>query len=116
LRAEVSYDMAHPSLKQLFQRGSKIAADVLRAMKAREVVNDTRPIPVAFDAWAGTCRAGADRRNSVVNSNGESHDVENLFVCDASIKPRCASQGYGGPTATVAAFVAERIVRRHFSA
>ena len=59
--------------------------------------------------------AGTDSRNSVVNQYGESHDVANLFVCDASILPRCASQGYAGPTATVAAFIAERITQRHFS-
>ncbi len=35
----------------------------------------------------GTCRMGEDPGSSVVNSNCESHEVKNLFVCDASIFP-----------------------------
>ena len=116
IRAEMFYDIGHSSLKSLFLEGSKMAEEVLRAMKAREVIFDQRPIRrVGFLAWAGSCRAGTDPQHSVVNQYGESHDVENLFVCDASILPRCASQGYGGPTATVAAFIAERITQRHFT-
>ena len=110
------YDIGHSSLRSLFLEGSKMAEEVLRSMKAREVIPDPRPVRrVGFLAWAGSCRAGTDPRNSVVNQYGESHDVANLFICDASILPRCASQGYAGPTATVAAFIAERITQRHFS-
>ncbi|MBI2823042.1 MAG: hypothetical protein HYX74_12535 [Acidobacteria bacterium] len=117
IRAEMSYEIGHPSLKRLFLEGGRMAEEILRAMGAKEVVPD-RLLPasvVTFFAWAGSCRAGTDRRDSVVNAYGESHDVEHLFVCDASIVPRCASQGYGAPTATVAAFVSERVVQRHFS-
>lgn len=35
----------------------------------------------------GTCRMGEDPGNSVVNSHCESHEISNLFVCDASIFP-----------------------------
>lgn len=35
----------------------------------------------------GTCRMGTNPKKSVVNSFGESHDVKNLFVVDASIFP-----------------------------
>ncbi|MCZ6876851.1 MAG: GMC family oxidoreductase [Acidobacteria bacterium] len=116
MRAEMFYDIGHSSLRSLFLEGSKMAEEVLRSMKAREVIPDPRPVGrVGFLAWAGSCRAGTDPRNAVVNQFGESHDVANLFVCDASILPRCASQGYAGPTATVAAFIAERITQRHFS-
>ncbi|MDA2933811.1 GMC family oxidoreductase, partial [Acidobacteria bacterium AH-259-D05] len=115
IRAEMFYDIGHSSFKRLFLEGSKLAEEVLRTMKVREVQFDQRPIRnVGFLAWAGSCRAGTDPKHSVVNQYGESHDVENLFVCDASILPRCASQGYGGPTATVAAFLADRIAQRHF--
>jgi choline dehydrogenase-like flavoprotein len=34
-----------------------------------------------------TCRAGASRANSVVDTNCMSHDVENLMCCDASVIP-----------------------------
>ncbi len=116
IRAELFYEINHPSIRKVFDQGRKMAEEILRAMEAKEVISDTRPIrlPGVF-AWAGSCRAGTDPKSSVVNQYGESHDVENLFLCDASILPRCASQGYGGPTATVAAFISERIVTRHFT-
>jgi len=37
----------------------------------------------------GTCRMGAERRISVVDPYGETWDVKNLFVADASIFPTC---------------------------
>ncbi|MDA2935379.1 GMC family oxidoreductase, partial [Acidobacteria bacterium AH-259-D05] len=62
-----------------------------------------------------SCRAGADRRNSVVNSDFESHDVENLLICDGSATPRNASRGFGSPIATFATYAAQRIVAKYFS-
>jgi len=35
--------------------------------------------------WVGTCRMGRDKKTSVVNTDGQSHDVRNLFICDASV-------------------------------
>jgi choline dehydrogenase-like flavoprotein len=35
----------------------------------------------------GTCRMGADPKNSVTNENGEVHGVKGLFVCDGSLFP-----------------------------
>ena len=117
IKAQLFYDINHSSIQSVLQKGTQLADEVLRAMNARDVEVDPRPIRLAsFFAWAGSCRAGTDPGNSVVDPYGESHDVENLFICDASILPRCASQGYGGPTATVAAFISERIVERHFTA
>jgi choline dehydrogenase len=39
----------------------------------------------------GTCRAGADPKTSVVDSNCMSHDVKNLMCCDASVIPNAIS-------------------------
>ena len=33
----------------------------------------------------GTCRLGNDPKNSVVNEYCQSHDIPNLFICDASV-------------------------------
>ncbi len=46
----------------------------------------------------GGCRMGNDRQTSVVNSYGQSHDIANLFICDASI---FVTSGGGNPTNTV---------------
>ena len=35
----------------------------------------------------GTCSMGADPHHSVVRSSGETWEVENLFICDASVLP-----------------------------
>lgn len=40
----------------------------------------------------GSCRMGADPRTTVVNPKGETHDVKNLYIADASIIP--TSHGY----------------------
>ncbi|MBE1442771.1 GMC family oxidoreductase [Paenibacillus sp. OAS669] len=46
----------------------------------------------------GGCRMGENPSTSVVNSYGQSHDIENLFICDASI---FVTSGAGNPTNTV---------------
>jgi len=86
-------------------------------MGAQELFNATGPLRVGRETMqVGSCRAGADRSISVVNSDFESHDVENLLICDGSVLPRIASDGYGAPVATVATYAAQRIVKKHFSA
>ena len=46
----------------------------------------------------GTCRMGSDPKTTVVNPQGETHDVKNLYVADASLLP--TSIGYN-PSETV---------------
>ncbi|TDF95219.1 hypothetical protein E1757_21285 [Paenibacillus piri] len=46
----------------------------------------------------GGCRMGDDASTSVVNSCGQTHDIDNLFICDASI---FVTSGAGNPTNTV---------------
>ena len=49
---------------------------------------------------AGTCRMGADKRTSVLNSFNQSHDCPNLFVVDGS---SFVSGGAQNPTLTILA-------------
>ena len=35
----------------------------------------------------GTCRMGNDPKHFVTNRFGQTHDVKNLYVCDASVFP-----------------------------
>jgi choline dehydrogenase-like flavoprotein len=37
--------------------------------------------------WVGTARMGTDPKTSVVNTSGQSHDIPNLFIGDASVFP-----------------------------
>lgn len=48
----------------------------------------------------GTCRMGNDPRNSVVNKQGRTHDLENLYIVDSSVFP--TSLGVN-PSLTIAA-------------
>ena len=59
------------------------------------------PMPLAVvNHQCGTCRMGDDPASSVVDRAGRSHDVENLYVADASVFP---SSGASNPTLTIAA-------------
>ncbi len=48
----------------------------------------------------GTARMGADAMTSVVNVQCRAHDIENLYICDASVLPTSAA---ANPSLTVAA-------------
>jgi choline dehydrogenase-like flavoprotein len=61
----------------------------------------------------GTCRMGADPKRTVVNPKGETHDVKNLYIADASLLP--TSIGYN-PSETVyalASYVSDQINAAH---
>jgi choline dehydrogenase-like flavoprotein len=60
----------------------------------------------------GTCRLGADPKTSVVNEFGQSHEVDNLFVVDASC---FVTSGGRNPVLSIQALAfrfAEYIVRQ----
>ena len=114
-RGDWSFDVQHPSLVPLFQEAREVGHELLRKMGATEILETRAPFGTSFNSNTGSCRAGSDPRTSVVNPYFESHDVENLLICDASATPMGASIGYGAPTATVASFAYRRIIERHFS-
>ncbi len=57
----------------------------------------------------GSCRMGDDPARSVVDRNGESHDVKRLFVGDSSLIPRTLSVNPSLTIMALATWVAERI-------
>ena len=50
-------------------------------------VVDASKLVIDSNHWVGTARMGRDARISVVNPSGQSHDVANLFIGDASVFP-----------------------------
>ncbi len=61
----------------------------------------------------GTCRMGADPKTTVVSPMGETHEVKNLYIVDASLLP--TSIGYN-PSETVYAlahYISDQINRAH---
>ncbi len=77
--------------------------DVLEA-KLREIGFDQFlrvPMPISVvNHQCGTCRMGADPATSVVNVQGRAHDLDNLYLADASVFP---TSGATNPTLTIAA-------------
>jgi len=115
----ISYDQRQPQVPELLKWAAEItdfSTEILKKMGAVSI--EATPIKrisnYSLAHTAGTCRAGVDPANSVINPYFESHDVENLFICDASAVPR--QQQYGAmPTVAVASFAWRRIVSRHFN-
>lgn len=63
----------------------------------------------------GTCRMGLDPKRFVTNAYGQTHDVPNLYACDASVFLNCTDKT---TTLSILAFAlrtSEQIVQ-HFKA
>ncbi|MBM4388348.1 MAG: GMC family oxidoreductase, partial [Deltaproteobacteria bacterium] len=103
------YPLKMEDLRKL-QRGLKIIADIFFAAGAKMVMPGLRKVPPELhdpketylieneeinqkDLYAignhpmGGCRMGEDPSKSVVSSSCESHEVKDLYVCDASVFP-----------------------------
>lgn len=104
----VRYDITSTD-QQKFIRGAALAAEIYLAAGAKEVYtafggvgpirngDDLRrlflyPPKIEHTEYftahlMGTCRMDRDPQRGVVNESGQTHDVENLFIADASILP-----------------------------
>ncbi len=78
-----------------------------------ELRNEKSRYPYVSFHPQGTCRMGADPKSTVVGPKGETHDVKNLYVVDASLLP--TSIGYN-PSETVyalASYISDQINAEH---
>jgi choline dehydrogenase-like flavoprotein len=80
-------------------------ADELRLVFSRSVrpwrmVRISAELEMNYGHPCGTCRFGDDRTTSVLDRNCRTHDLENLYVVDASFMPR---SGAINPSLTIAA-------------
>jgi choline dehydrogenase-like flavoprotein len=60
----------------------------------------------------GTCRMGGDPTRSVVNSQGECHDVKNLYICDGSVLPNGTRVNPHEPIMAVSDYFSKGIAAR----
>ncbi|KEQ04505.1 GMC oxidoreductase [Pseudorhizobium pelagicum] len=86
-----------PELRQRVRRFRRIYR---AAFRPRRTMILTPNINLNFGHPCGTCRAGSDPLSSVVDGDNRSHDVDNLFIVDASFFPR---SGGVNPSLTIAA-------------
>jgi choline dehydrogenase-like flavoprotein len=61
---------------------------------------------------AGTARMGKDPARSVLNADGEAHDVKNLFVSDGAALPSAGAAPYTLTIMANALRIGEAIVAR----
>ncbi len=92
-------------------------ADIDSAEQVERVIGALKNEPARYKYTSfhpqGTCRMGRDAKTTVVNPYGETHDVKNLYVADASLLP--TSIGYN-PSETVyalASYISDQIVKAH---
>jgi len=124
-KPEIAY-VVNEKERQLFIEGMKHCAEILFASGAKKVLvpyesplwlkpgDDLRAIdarglrpndiPLASTHPQSTCGMGEDARRSVVNSWCQSHDLQNLFVCDMSVFP----SSLGAPPQISTAAMADR--------
>ncbi|WP_134699504.1 GMC family oxidoreductase [Ammoniphilus sp. YIM 78166] len=96
-RAKVTFSYGENDNK-LIQHAVKKMKEIIEAAGGRPefVVDDSAHL-------MGGCKMGSDPTQSVVNSFGQTHDIPNLFISDASI---FVTSGAGNPTNTVMALAA----------
>jgi hypothetical protein len=95
--------------------------DCLKAIEADPLTQVTKPSPVhprgeaplsVMGTACGTCRMGSDPGTSVVNLQGRSHEVHNLWIVDASVLPSCPSVGIGLTVIANAMRVAAQVIEQ----
>ncbi len=106
-RITVQYDFA----PELLSRRRRFRRAILRRMRGmRRVLLGALPEPNLGHA-CGTLRMGHDPQTSVVRADGRAHEIDNLWVADASFMP--TSMGVN-PSLTIAAHalrVADGLIR-----
>ncbi|MBL8149681.1 MAG: GMC family oxidoreductase [Blastocatellia bacterium] len=72
--------------RKLWQAMHDYGLEFLNDANCDQIATDTsEPLTGGGLHACGTCRMGKDPKNSVVNSFGQTHDIRNLFVADASV-------------------------------
>lgn len=84
-------------------------ADVLKQLGAEQVMAFASGKPPT-NLVAGTCRFGLDAKTSVLNENCRAHELENLYVTDASFMPTGGSVPYTFTIYANAFRVADKII------
>jgi choline dehydrogenase-like flavoprotein len=95
--AHVTFTL-HDNDKKLIEYGKNKVMEIMWAAGAEVVVQESR-----YAHLVGAARMGDDRRTSVVDGFGRTHDIDNLFICDGSILP---TQGSANPGLTIQALAA----------
>ncbi len=76
----------HPQDLEVGEHLAKKAVEVLKEMGAKEISYNISAAPPP-NLVAGGCRFGFDSKTSVLDKNCKAHELENLYITDASFMP-----------------------------
>jgi choline dehydrogenase-like flavoprotein len=107
---------AYTITEDLRQRADELCKMFAQHIRPWRLVRMNPELSMNYGHPCGTCRFGDDPAASVLDRNCKAHDLENLYVLDASFMPR---SGAVNPSLTIAAnslrvapVVAEQLARR----
>ena len=90
-----------------------VEADPAIKVVTSEPVHPRGEAPLSVVGFAcGTCRMGEDPAASVVDSTGQCHDLDNVYIADSSVFPSCPSVGPGLTTIALSLRMAETLHKR----
>jgi choline dehydrogenase-like flavoprotein len=82
-----------PNELMMWEHCKEISRELLLAAGGEyEGCNESPESPGFSLHETGTCRMGNDPKHFVTNRFGQTHDVPNLYVCDASVFPNCTDK------------------------
>lgn len=86
---KIYYKLSQNSKKMMIHGISK-AKKLLNSIDAKNTISFG---PVKHAGWhlMGTAKMGVNKKSSVTNKNGETHDIKNLFIVDGSVFPSSSS-------------------------
>jgi choline dehydrogenase-like flavoprotein len=102
-----------PNTLLMWEHAKQACKDVLKAAGGEYLGAADRPEPPGYSLHeTGTCRMGNDPKKFVTNRFGQTHDVSNLFVCDASVFLNCTDKTTTISILTFALRSAEHLIER----
>jgi choline dehydrogenase-like flavoprotein len=100
-KLRIHFNWGENELK-MWEHAKRTSADLLRAAGGIVEDSDEGPESPGYSQHEiGTCRMGNDPKSFVTNRFGQTHDVENLFICDGSVFVNCTDKA---PTLSILAF------------
>ena len=89
---------------------NSLESDSLNKVFSKAPTHPRGSAPLSVVGYScGTCRMGSDPSTSVVDKNGKCHELDNLYISDASIFPSCPSIGHGLTVIALAIRMAEKL-------
>jgi choline dehydrogenase-like flavoprotein len=89
--ARIQFEWDHNTLL-MWEHGKQACEELLHASGAEYLGAGEIDLPGTSLHETGTCRMGNDPKKSVTNPFGQTHDVPNLYLCDASVFPNCTDK------------------------